>query len=605
LVSRLKGELDWIVLRAMEKDRTRRYDSPGELAADIERSLRNEPVLAGPPGVAYRTRKFVRRHRVGVVVATTAVTGLVAFAILMSVQSARIARERDRANREAQASQRVSDFLVGIFRVSDPSVSDGTKITAREVLANGAANLDKDLKTDPLIQAKLFVSVGLIYLNMGLYKDAEPMFEKSLDLRRRLLGAEHGDTLLTMHCLAATYGHLGKYDQAEKLGRETLDARRRVLGVENLYTLQTASVLSKLYTASGKPRAAAAVLDELIAARGGLPKTAGGVGVTFDALNTLAGAHVMLGQYPRAESQSRELHEQMMQKYGKESLTSLWSRNFSASACFLQGKYDEARTLYHAGFEVSRKQYGPDHKITMSLQAGLAASSFFVGSRDESMAMERQVLETARRVFGPQAAETQQQLFALGMMSLFENKYAEAEEYFRQASDGFRRLMGPVGYSTLWAENGLAAAALHNGKLDEARRILESVVDASPQALGPEHPHTRDSMRRLAEVYAAQGRDAEAEKLFNAALAEVPPETWQDPRVRSASFFGLAGLEAGQGERAQALDHLRQAIASGFDDPAALSRSSRFDSLRSDPAFTVLRAAAEANSRRPPAAPTF
>src|SRR5262249_28358685 len=116
LVSGLKGELDWIVLKAMEKDRTRRCGSPGEMAADIERSLRTEPVLAGPPSVLCRTRKFVRRHRAGVVVAATAVMGLLAFAITMTVQSARIARERDRANRErdranreAQSSQRVTD----------------------------------------------------------------------------------------------------------------------------------------------------------------------------------------------------------------------------------------------------------------------------------------------------------------------------------------------------------------------------------------------------------------------------------------------------------------------------------------------------------------
>jgi tetratricopeptide (TPR) repeat protein len=112
-------------------------------------------------------------------------------------------------------------------------------------------------------------------------------------------------------------------------------------------------------------------------------------------------------------------------------------------------------------------------------------------------------------------------------------------------------------------------------------------------------------MRHLAEVYAAQGRHAEAEKLYEEALAAVPREAWQDPRVRAASLFGLARLEARRGERAQALGHLREAVAVGFDDPLALARDPHLTALSSDPAFAALAAAAAANSHRPPAAPTF
>src|SRR5262249_6797897 len=247
LVSRLKGELDWIVLRAMEKDRARRYGSPGELAADIGRSLRNEPVLAGRPGGFYRARKFVRRHRMGVGIATAAAIGLVAFALTMWIQSVRIAKEKARADREAEASSRVTDYLIGLFRVSDPGVSEGKTITARELLARGADSIGKDLSNDPVIQAKLMTTIGLIYLNLGLYKDAEPLFEQALDERRRLLGPEHPDTLLSMHCLAAAYFHSGKLDQAENLARETLDLRRRILGAKNLFTLSSCTPLGQVH----------------------------------------------------------------------------------------------------------------------------------------------------------------------------------------------------------------------------------------------------------------------------------------------------------------------------------------------------------------------
>src|SRR6202011_1013853 len=131
LVRHLRGELDWITMKALEKDRTRRYGSPSELAADIQRHLHDQPVLAGPPSASYRASKFIRRHRFGVGVAVAAVALLIAFAATMAVQARRIARERDRANREAETSKRVSEFMSDMFKGSDPSRARGNTITAR------------------------------------------------------------------------------------------------------------------------------------------------------------------------------------------------------------------------------------------------------------------------------------------------------------------------------------------------------------------------------------------------------------------------------------------------------------------------------------------
>jgi non-specific serine/threonine protein kinase/serine/threonine-protein kinase len=120
LVRQLQVDLDWIAMKALEKDQTRRYESPSDLAAEIGRYLRDEPVLASPPTVVYRAGKFARRHRAGVGVATGVLLLLLGFAITMTVQTRRIARERDRASQEAEVSRRVQDFLTGLFQVSSP-----------------------------------------------------------------------------------------------------------------------------------------------------------------------------------------------------------------------------------------------------------------------------------------------------------------------------------------------------------------------------------------------------------------------------------------------------------------------------------------------------
>ena len=134
LERRLRGELDWITIKALEKDRNRRYGSPSELAADVDRYLRDQPVLAGAPSAAYRAGKFVKRHRLVVGVAALVLVLLLAFAVTMAFQARRIAKERDRANREAEASKRVSDFMANMFKVSDPGEARGNTVTAREIL---------------------------------------------------------------------------------------------------------------------------------------------------------------------------------------------------------------------------------------------------------------------------------------------------------------------------------------------------------------------------------------------------------------------------------------------------------------------------------------
>jgi len=159
------------------------------MATDIERYLTNQPVLASPPSVAYRAKKFVRRHTGGVVVAATGLLVLIAFAVTMAVQAGRIATERDRANQEAEAKGQVSAFLEGLFTVSDPSEARGNSITARELLDRGADEIEGMLADQPETATALMVTMGVVYRNLGLYTEAETLLGRALAERRHLFGA--------------------------------------------------------------------------------------------------------------------------------------------------------------------------------------------------------------------------------------------------------------------------------------------------------------------------------------------------------------------------------------------------------------------------------
>ncbi|MGB8542858.1 MAG: tetratricopeptide repeat protein [Candidatus Acidiferrales bacterium] len=243
LLSLLRGDLDWIAMKALEKDRARRYGTPSELAADIRRYLRNEPITAHPPSTGYRLRKYVRRHRVGVGAAGIIATLLLAFVVVQVTQLRRITRERDRADR-------IADFMTGMFKASDPSIRLGGTITAEELLDKAAKEIDPGLAKDPELQVSLLHVIGRAYMYQGLFARAQSVFERGIKISTADGQKNSRETMNTMHDLAWALLQQGKLADAENLERKLLDAQQRVLGADNADTLATKSELG--FTLAGE-----------------------------------------------------------------------------------------------------------------------------------------------------------------------------------------------------------------------------------------------------------------------------------------------------------------------------------------------------------------
>jgi hypothetical protein len=187
----LNGELDWILMKALDKDRTRRYETVNGLARDLERYLAGEPVEAAPPSAAYRMRKFVRRHVVAFSFAASVLAVLIAFVVAVTIDARRISRERDRANR-------ITQFMVGIFRVADSTHTRGNSITAREILDNSAREISSSLGGEPQVQADLLSAMAQSYDGLGLYSRARELLAKVIDIQRRTLGPRDRRALASM-----------------------------------------------------------------------------------------------------------------------------------------------------------------------------------------------------------------------------------------------------------------------------------------------------------------------------------------------------------------------------------------------------------------------
>jgi serine/threonine protein kinase/tetratricopeptide (TPR) repeat protein len=475
LVSQIRGDLDWITMKAMERDRARRYGSPSELAGDLQRFLNNEPVTARPATAAYRLQKYVRRHRLGVSVAAAAILLLIAFSVMQAMQIRRITQERDRTARERDRANRITDFMTRMFRVSDPGEARGNSITAREVLDKASKEIDTGLAQDPEMQAQMMHVMGDVYDNLGLYSRAMSLEQRTVEIRKRVLGPDNPDTLKSQANLAVLFARSGHYPEAEKLARETLETSRRVLGPDNPLTLGLTTNLAILLDREGRfPESEQLAREALDMSRRVLgPEHPN----TLKAMMTLANVMESQGHHADAEKLSRETLDIRRRVLGPDHPDTLSAMNNLASVLNAEDHYADAENLYRETLDIQRRVLGPEHPVTLGSMSNLANALANEGQYAEAEKLCRQSLEIRRRVLGPEHPNTVESMNNLTDVLIHEGQYDEAEKLGQEAFEIRQRTLGPDNRETAISRYGLAIIAAHKGQRDKAFSFLHDAVD--------------------------------------------------------------------------------------------------------------------------------
>ena len=430
----LLGDLDWITMRALEKDRSRRYGSPSELADDIGRHLRHEPVLAHAPSASYRARKFVRRHRLGVAAAVVMAAGLAAGLVGSAVGLVRARRAESLALREAQAKGQVADFLKNLFKVSNPGESRGNTITARELLDKAAGTIDAQLSGQPEVQAELASIMGEVYGNLGLDDSAEALLSRALDVRKRALGPAHPETIASMNNLAVTLARAGRFPEAERLLHETIALRRRVVGPEHPDTLASMKNLVSVYNAQRRGlEAEKLALETLEIDRRVLgpehPET-------LKLMANLGNIYNALGRFADAERYDRETLEVWKRVLGPDHPNTLTLTANLATVYEHMGRYADAERLRLEALAIEKRVLGPEHPDTLMCMDGLAGVYLSQGRHAEAERLYVETLALKKRVLGPGHPETLNTLYNLGCLASVRGDRREAMRFIREAVEG-------------------------------------------------------------------------------------------------------------------------------------------------------------------------
>jgi eukaryotic-like serine/threonine-protein kinase len=621
LARHLRGELDWITMRALEKDRARRYGSPSELAADLQRHMQNQPVLAGPPTAIYRAGKFIRRHRFGVAVAAGALVLLLAFSITTALQARRIARERDRANR-------ITEFMVGMFKVSDPNEAKGNVVTAREILDKASKEITTGLSGDSEVQSDLMQTMARTYANLGLFSLAHGLAQTALENRQGTLGPENPKTLQSMNQLGWILDREGRDNEAEKLTRQSLAIEKRVLGSEDTLTLEAMDNLAVILEKQGEYKEEEALERELVAIR---RRRFGPENLsTVRSMANLATSVRLLGRTAEAEQMYRNTLEIEQRVLGREHPQTIATMHNYANLLDEQGHYAEAEKLYRETLAIESRVLGPDHPDTADTMMTLGnALAYGPGNTAEAEALYRKSLAIQQRVLGPDHPATIRALEGLANVLSTEGHYAEAEKLHRQILSIRQRTLAPEHTDVLLSKYNLADVLFREGRLPEAEKWFRETLEAQTRVLGPENPDTLASRASLARVLVSEGHYQEAESMarqtlevqlrvlgpqhadsintlqyLGMALAHnqhydeakklftdtIDKLTKTHESTISMAWYNFACVAAAGNDRDGAVNYLRKAIENGYNDANHLRVDNDLKSLHGDSRFQALLA---------------
>jgi non-specific serine/threonine protein kinase/serine/threonine-protein kinase len=533
-VRQLRGDLDWITLRALERQRDRRYGSPADLAADLRRYLLGEPITARPPSVGYRLRKFVERNRLAVAFTASLLMLIVGFAISMTV-------ERNHARREAETSKRVSDFMANMFKISDPSQSRGNTITAREILDKSSEQIEKGLGQDPQVQARLMQTMGATYRGLGLYDRAHTLLEHAVGIQKHALGPKNPETLRSMSLLGVVLEELGRREDSETVLREVLSEQQKLLGPEAPETMDTVGYLS-------------------------------------DTLN-------VEGHLAEAEGLIRRTLANQQRTLGPENPATLRSMRSLCRNLHDQGRLASAEKLDRETISLEEHALAPDHPGTLWTMNQLGLVLQEQGRYAEAERLFRETLAASTRVLGPDHTNTRAALANVGLVLRQEGHLQEAEAIQRQELGATLGVAGPENPDTLDSMNQLGITLGEEHKLEESEKLLRASLGTALRTLGPTAAITRNAMANLASTLAYENREKESIALFErliAYAANAEGTAQSDANYQYA--IGLAVL----GHKEQALDHLQTAVQSGFANVSAITSDADLRPLRDDPRFQAL-----------------
>jgi serine/threonine protein kinase/tetratricopeptide (TPR) repeat protein len=559
----VSGDLDWIVMKALEKDCNRRYATALGLCEDIERYLRREPILARPPSALYRLGKFSRRHRSAMLslaaVAVASILGAMV-AVWQAVEATKAKHDalaaaaaeriaRDIAEARERETGAVLEFVQKrVLAAARPKGQEGglgREVTLRRAVEASLPFVSKSFADQPLIEARLRVTLGDSFRLLGEPRIAVEQYQKARAIYSARLGPDHPDTLMSMHGLASAWEGLGKYQEAFALRQETLKLRQQKLGPDHPDTLETMSSLAGSYSNLGRYEDALELDQKTLALR--KAKLGADHPQTIHSMSNLALDYSLLGRFTDALKLQEEVFRLAKMNFGPEHANTLVAMINLGNTYADLHRYADAVALRQETLRLEKSTWGSDHPHTLTTMQNLANTYGFMGRYSDALKLHQETLDLRRSKLGADHSDTLKSMWGVASNLI---KLGRGKEALPVMDNCLERAIRTPGDPRIIP-----------GVLDTRFRYFENAKDVA-------------GCRQSADLW-EKLRRTDSTSLYTAAayravLARVIHDSDKSPDAAK-----LADVEADR-----AMDWLNKAVAAGFSDKPKLLKDKDFQLLK-------------------------
>jgi serine/threonine protein kinase len=526
LVHLLSVDLDWMVMKALEKDRNRRYDTPASFAEDVARYLQQEPVVARPPSKAYRLRKFIKRNRGAVLTLGAVLVALLVGTVVSAwlalwatraehaaVASANSEREAKDAAlaREAESKAMLgflADRILAAARPEGQAGGLGRDVTLRDAIETAVHYVDQSFPEQPLVEANLRLTLGQSYFFLGQFPKAVKQQEAARELYARNLGWEHRDTLVATSDLAKSYEAVGRLDDAVKLSERARALLTARLGPYHRDTLASSVVLASAYAAVGRLDESLKLHEETLT----LQKEQLGLDDpdTLTSQVAVALRYYALGRHSECIKLNEETLALQRHRLGPTHPATLATMNNLANDYIVAGRFAEALKLHKDTFALAETKLGPDHPDTLSIKQNLANSYEAVGRPEEAIKLREAVLRVQKDKLGPDHISTLHSMNNLASNYFSQGRTREARKLMEEALVLSEAKLGTTHPDTLSAMYSLSVCYRGLNLFDKSLELSDQTLRMRKTKLGLDHPETLLAMLGVAQDLFLLGRGAES-----------------------------------------------------------------------------------------------
>lgn len=504
---RLAGDLDNTCLKALRVDTNRRYHSAEQLHDDIRRHLGGLPIMARPDTMSYRAAKFVGRHRRLLVAASISFCALVTLVIYYTIQ---LSQERDRARLEASKAQEVSRFLTGIFNLADPNESQGSSVTARELLDSGAVRLATELSGQPETQADMMQLLASIYLNMSQMDQARDLTRQAHKIRQSQFGENSQEIASTLQLMGMIEDASGIYDSAVVHYRRALEIQQGLFGEVDSAAAEIKTELGRALRHQGKLDEAEQLLRESLATRRML------FGDTHEdiahSLNNLGRLLYNRRDFVAAEPMLRESVEITARIRGEYHAETAAALGAMGGLMIEMGRLNEAESTFIRAQRIVRKLFGDEHVHAAGLLSSVADIAYRKGEYARSDSLYRRI----DRIFRTNFSESHPQLAVpangIGRNFMAMNQPESARVYLEEALDVRRKSLGNEHWQTGISMTNLGESIRNLGNWAEAEPLLIEGFRLVSVQFGDADMRTKRAAKTLVELYQSWGKRDQAAK---------------------------------------------------------------------------------------------